>query len=476
MKQLLMVLAGLMISHLSGATSYYVSKSGNNTTGTSWATAKNECNQIAWTGIVAGDTIFIDGGTDSMVYTTGITVGKAGTAAGRITIKRSAAAGHSGKVVIKSGLYTDYSYITVDGLDRYKFIFNALGTGYLVRVTPTADFFEFKNVSLVTKFDTLNLWGTPFYANNGHVLVKGCWFHDSNNEDQIKYNGSGTFIIEDSYFSGLAQHGAIHEDIVQFDVPTVDSFIVKRNIFTNQGTDCFMLASTAVNYMVSEHNVFSQVADAIKYNGGVELRVLNTVFDRCRDILLYTGVTNTTIRNCIFNGTSWSGPVHVSGSPQYSLWDVGTTNWAAGTGNQQAAPLFVNEDSPLGADNVPFTADDGFHLQTGSPAINAGTPVGFSSDIMGTAVSGNPDIGAYEYAPIGIRKTENDAGSFALFQLKYQNPIQAEYLNWYLSELKNIKIYDLSGKLIDKTAVPANGVYFLQAGMDPAIYKLTVIK
>lgn len=63
------------------------------------------------------------------------------------------------------------------------------------------------------------------------------------------------------------------------------------------------------------------------------------------------------------------------------------------TGNIESDPLFVDPDDPLGPDGVPFTHDDGFRLQSGSLAIDAGIDVGL-------AYSGNaPDIGAYEYVP-----------------------------------------------------------------------------
>ena len=38
-----------------------------------------------------------------------------------------------------------------------------------------------------------------------------------------------------------------------------------------------------------------------------------------------------------------------------------------------------------------------FHLTSGSSPINAGTNVGFSNDYDGKSISGNPDIGAFEY-------------------------------------------------------------------------------
>lgn len=55
---------------------FYVSKSGNNTTGRSWQTAFNELNQIKWYEMSSGNpvTIYIDGGAKSMTYHTALNV------------------------------------------------------------------------------------------------------------------------------------------------------------------------------------------------------------------------------------------------------------------------------------------------------------------------------------------------------------------------------------------------------------------
>ncbi|OGC94620.1 MAG: hypothetical protein A2W25_09345 [candidate division Zixibacteria bacterium RBG_16_53_22] len=61
------------------------------------------------------------------------------------------------------------------------------------------------------------------------------------------------------------------------------------------------------------------------------------------------------------------------------------------SGNIQGDPLFVS------------SAD--FHLQAGSPAINAGINVGLTSDYAGNPIIGNPDIGAYEYTSLPTAPT-----------------------------------------------------------------------
>src|SRR5205807_1143531 len=47
---------------------WYVSKNGNNADGLSWATAWNELNQINWSVVQPGETIQVDGGSQSMTY------------------------------------------------------------------------------------------------------------------------------------------------------------------------------------------------------------------------------------------------------------------------------------------------------------------------------------------------------------------------------------------------------------------------
>jgi hypothetical protein len=62
-------------------------------------------------------------------------------------------------------------------------------------------------------------------------------------------------------------------------------------------------------------------------------------------------------------------------------------------------PLFVNTSNPAGADNIPGTRDDGFRLQSNSPALDAGTNLGYPlNDITGSLrmVNGKTGIGAYE--------------------------------------------------------------------------------
>ena len=387
---------------------HYVSKNGNNSNGNSWANAWNELDQIEWNNVQPGDLIYIDGGSDSMSYTSRITIGRGGTShQNRITIQRSEESGHNGKIYF-NGIYCDYPFITIDGKDRSKFIILGNDWGYIVRTTHNADWFEYKNALLKCTFVTdSGAWGIPMLNHSPHVLVKGCGFDGTNIEDQIRYDGEGTCIIEDSYFIGISTHGDIHEDICQTYTDNMDSLIVRRNIFVANHNDYFMLGNTQFDYVEFSYNIFTASpetgGDAIKGNSTNTLKVCNNVFDKCRDILGMDN-NNLLVRNNIYTGIGpWNGHVHVSDGAQYCLWDVGTTYFENGQGNIQllsGQPLFADKTDLMGADGIPFTEDDGFRLIEGSPAINNGIDVGFTYDIMGNPISGNPDIGAYEYTDV----------------------------------------------------------------------------
>jgi hypothetical protein len=65
-------------------------------------------------------------------------------------------------------------------------------------------------------------------------------------------------------------------------------------------------------------------------------------------------------------------------------------DWEAVYGSEtysiKASPLFVD------------AAKEDFKLQSKSPCINAGTPVGLTHDLSGNSISDNPDVGPYEWS------------------------------------------------------------------------------
>ncbi len=124
----------ILLSYQPFATDWYCdgALTGTDNGGTSWADAWESFAEINWASISAGDTLFISGGADSLIYYETLGLSDIdGTSANRITIiagKYSPSpSGHSGRVIIDGGLTRDQSinilassYVTVKGLEcRY---------------------------------------------------------------------------------------------------------------------------------------------------------------------------------------------------------------------------------------------------------------------------------------------------------------------------------------------------------------------
>jgi hypothetical protein len=105
----------------------------------------------------------------------------------------------------------------------------------------------------------------------------------------------------------------------------------------------------------------------------------------------------STFKNNLYyglNGTYFFGRWGSNSGTTLSTWKA-----ASGEKNAQIAnPLFIN-----GSGSYSLATD--FKLQSGSPAIHAGTNVGLTTDYAGNPVPSVPDIGAYQFvAPISPPK------------------------------------------------------------------------
>ena len=385
----------------SWAANWYVSKSGNNAgDGKTWSTAWNDFAKINWTLIKPGDVIYLDGGTNGMLYGPLNTGADGSGPDGRIFLKRSIETGHSG-IVTTGRIKINNKYITLDGVERDKIIVAPHG-GYNVDVY--GDYFELKNTYVKGDFAAVSagvfIWGTSMYARAPNIRLYRTTFNESNGEDMIKYVGGGTLTIEESLFmNNVGPADGQHRDVLQIDGGNNFSLNISRNIFWNTA-DVFMLqcGNKPIKNINAAYNVFAKTGDALKiglYSSIGTVTVYNNIFYHNRDLIGVLGK----FRNNIFVGPShFRGPVHTGGNDiKYNIWTAGTEHFVSGEGNIVKDPIFADVTNALGPDGIPFTNDDGFRLDSESPGIDAGEDVGYSIDISGNVINGIPDIGAYEY-------------------------------------------------------------------------------
>jgi Concanavalin A-like lectin/glucanases superfamily/SprB repeat/Secretion system C-terminal sorting domain len=111
------------------------------------------------------------------------------------------------------------------------------------------------------------------------------------------------------------------------------------------------------------------------------------------------GSSNINAKNCIFWNNTGNGTVIYTSSILITNSIVQGTPLYAGAGNSNSSPLFTNALSPIGADGIWRTSDDGLQLDCNSPAYNVGTNLAVTSnDILGNSrnIDGTIDMGAYE--------------------------------------------------------------------------------
>ncbi|MGQ0826930.1 MAG: T9SS type A sorting domain-containing protein [Bacteroidota bacterium] len=175
--------------------------------------------------------------------------------------------------------------------------------------------------------------------------------------------------------------------------------------------------------------------------------------------------TSVVLRNNIIYTENWS---YIITEPaivhDHNLFykTNGSTNIGIplGTGEVVADPLFMN-----------MNAKD-LHLQSSSPAINAGTNLGYTSDFENNPVGSMPDMGAYEFNLSTDINGEYESDDVII----YPNPF-SDHATIYLPDLtpsgSSFLLYDLSGKKImykkniDKEFLitnegHTNGIYFYQ--------------
>lgn len=285
--------------------------------------------------------------------------------------------------------------------------------------------------------DTALVTGNTVY-NNGQLDILSPGDHDSTNGIRVYNSSTQGITIEGNevYLNGKdalgnpvvsgERGGGIHFD--NAGTGDVGRVVRYNDVYDNQNYGIMLELSThygEVYYNIVYDNdeegirlynriSYSEIYNNVVYGNGAEgLELLgdgtaSSIEDNTFKNNISTDNTSGNLR-AVFggenDGTNGSGNVYLNNgldaeAPGFVEWGNGVfynsyDAWETPYCGGGASCSSSVESDPTMTD----PANGDFTLQVGSDAINAGTDVGLTRDIIGNSITGNPDVGAYEYQP-----------------------------------------------------------------------------
>lgn len=427
---------------------YYVATSGNDsnpgTASQPWKTIQHAASSVN-----PGDTVVVQAGT----YNERVTLSRSGSSSAYINFKADPA-----RSVNMNGFNLNSQYVKVEGFKVSGAGDIAFAVNASNLIIENNEIIENRSMG-VGNFDTFANYSNVVVKNNyiyrsayGVWAVGQGWTVEGNEVERLIAYDDGDndymrFFGSNHVFKRNYLHGTRESEICRpgwtgpfnpSECAHVDGFqtynnngeVVRNITFDGNFVSNFHQGVTAQNNsgnrtisgLVFRNNIFWGGTSSDSYAGwGLDLRHLeNTIVEHNYFINVGSAVgmggTNTgIIRNNIFNGT-WSVPYEFDGQNNTTAvkggnniiyksnqsvwcWQCGSVSVPLAGDSVNSSIKMINPDSPLGADGKPFTADDGYHLQSGSPAIDAGQTSGATADIFGNArPSGvKVDVGPHEF-------------------------------------------------------------------------------
>lgn len=246
--------------------------------------------------------------------------------------------------------------------------------------------------------------------------ISGCDFRNCEGAVEASSAASANLsVINSTFFAGTSNGGSATGVLISDAINAA----IRNSRFLGNNDGAISLAGTGTHSIVN-----TLIAGSAGNGGAIALgESSSTTIANCTLFGNLTGASgaaggvsiidsaNATVINTISYGNS---APEIDGAATTGIVDVTFSNVQGGfigTGNIDAAPLFVDAD---GSDNTPNTIDDDYRLTGTSPGINsgsnAGVPVGVTTDLGGQAriASTTVDIGAYEFQAPACRADFNN--------------------------------------------------------------------
>ena len=262
-------------------------------------------------------------------------------------------------------------------------------TTTLVSIYDTANGATLKNsdISNGTYYGPTNGFGCiVIHGGVDNTTIEHNSIHDcadgTNNGDGINAYDSGTTNI-------ITRYNKFYGSLTRAVYASANTGLeVYYNLFYPTNSSALILLSGTTGSHIYNNSAYSTATQfaVSQTSASTGTLVKNNVFNTGKYVSVSTdSETSTVYSNNVYYGGS--ATPFTWGASNYSFANWKTNSSQDGTNSAETDPLFVSTVTP------------DFHLQAGSPAIDAGTNVNLTSDYAGTVVpqGGGYDISAYEY-------------------------------------------------------------------------------
>lgn len=259
------------------------------------------------------------------------------------------------------------------------------------------------NVSFIN-----NTWFLANLTNGGNALDPGMRFYSRGSVSSVSplYTAINTPVASGDIqsASNYVVEGATGLDYITYNGTTRSN---GQTFFGVTGVSTFTTTGSPTVYprfenradgIVIKNNLFAQVGNGASTRGwySVEKPSANS-----SNRLLLNIVTDYNYVGIGGSYASADAGTVTNGYPIAPWWD--TTKFYELHGINGGDPLFVNASSPLGADGIAWTEDDGFRLQAGSPLLGAASDGGNIGAYSDGAGQGNFSTKAVTRGPMVFR-------------------------------------------------------------------------
>ena len=420
-------------------TNYYVDKNANGTNnGSSWDNAWVSFNDINWNIIQPGDTIFISGGADSLVYEEMIDVPKykSGTGGNPITITRATDPGHDG-VVILDGINLPElpavrvdrsSYITVNGLKTIRWLsypsnlgtFDVFGSDHIIIENNIMEAWS-QGLKISESNNCIfrnNRYTTPEYIENQTDGIYAYLNYDNIYEGNYINISNGSPDDHNDCFQGQTEGPCIiRNNIIMHSGPSALKPIQSQGLFDKYTNglhqyinNLIYLPNKSTPQQEMDDGVLDQQNPTSEYPGTGEpasiIALNNTVIGASTHTFAFES-DQLICKNNIVILLDDNGEVKYTDNIDFSQIDYNLYYVNNTTGNNIiGAQYTLSEWQQFGADlhslNENPLLDADFKPTSDSPVIDAGadlSALGVTADITGlNRPQGSAyDIGAYEF-------------------------------------------------------------------------------